>query len=339
MDNGFACWGNGFHPDCVRPAKPTQGCARADGNVAAPHIRAAGGVRPIEPGNFDNAAAAAGLNSSAADMARWLDMLLACQSPEPPAGRTCPLGRDAIREVWSAQTVRATPDPPAGLEATRVTFSAYGLGFGLRDWRGRKLVLHEGALPGYYSLVALVPEERLGLVVLTNQEEAGVLRAVLYRVLDAFLGAAQPATDWIAAEKAATRADLEKAREKVAQAFAARDADSRPSLPLDRYAGRWADPWYGEAVITGEDGRLVLTMTRTPGMVADLEHFQHDTFVARWRRLFMSDTAPADAYVTFCLGPDGAIRQMTMEGVSPAIDFSFDFQDLRFTPLPPQSAH
>jgi hypothetical protein len=39
MDNGFACWGNGFHPDCVRPAKPTQGCARADGNVAAAPLR------------------------------------------------------------------------------------------------------------------------------------------------------------------------------------------------------------------------------------------------------------------------------------------------------------
>jgi CubicO group peptidase (beta-lactamase class C family) len=305
-----------------------------DSNVATPHIRAAGAVRPIEPGDFDNAAAAAGLNSSAADMARWLDTLLACQAAEPPAGRTCPLGRASIRELWSAQTVRGTPEPPAGLEATRANFAAYGLGFGLRDWRGRKLVVHEGALPGYYSLVALVPEERLGLVVLTSQEEAGILHAVLYHVLDAFLGAAQPPTDWIAAEKTAARADLEKAREKVAQAFATRAADSKPSLALSRYAGRWADPWYGEASIAAENGRLELTMTRTPGMVADLEHFQFDTFVARWRRLFMSDTAPADAYVAFCLGPDGAPRQMTMAPVSPATDFSFDFQDLRFTPAP-----
>jgi CubicO group peptidase (beta-lactamase class C family) len=308
-----------------------------DGNVAAPHIRAAGSVRPIEAGVFDNAAAAAGLNSSAADMSRWLDTLLACQAAEPPADRVCPLGRASIRELWTAQTVRATPDPPAGLEATRANFAAYGLGFGLRDWRGRKLVVHEGALPGYYSLVALVPEEQLGLAVLTSQEEAGILHAVLYHVLDAALGATRPATDWIAAEKTAARADLDGAREKVAQAFAARAADSEPSLPLGRYAGRWVDPWYGEASIAAGDGRLVLTMTRTPGMVADLEHFQFDTFVARWRRLFMSDTAPADAWVTFCLGPDGAPRQMTMAPVSPATDFSFDFQDLRFTPVPSQS--
>jgi hypothetical protein len=158
-------------------------------------------------------------------------------------------------------------------------------------------------------------------------------------VLDAFLGAPQPPLDWIAAEKQAAKVESDKARDKIARAFAARDAASRPSLPLARYVGRWADPWYGEATIEDQGGRLVLRMTRTPGMVADLEHFQHDTFVARWRQLFMSDTAPTDAYVSFCLGPDAAIRQMTMEGVSPAIDFSFDFQDLRFTPLPPQSAH
>jgi hypothetical protein len=53
----------------------------------------------------------------------------------------------------------------------------------------------------------------------------------------------------------------------------------------------------------------------------------------------MSDTAPADAYVTFCLAPDGAIRQMTMAPVSPAADFSFDFADLRFTPVPSPSVN
>ena len=69
-------------------------------------------------------------------------------------------------------------------------------------------------------------------------------------------------------------------------------------------------------------------------MVADLEHWQHDTFVARWRRAFMSDEAPADAYVNFTLRPDASIERVTMAPVSPAIDFSFDFQDLLLTPVP-----
>jgi len=76
-------------------------------------------------------------------------------------------------------------------------------------------------------------------------------------------------------------------------------------------------------------------MTRTPRMLADLEHWQHDTFIAHWRETWMSDHSPYDAYVTFALGPGGAVERMTMTPVSPAIDFSFDFQDLEFTPERP----
>ena len=193
---------------------------------------------------------------------------------------------------------------------------------------------HTGGLPGYVSLVTLVPEERLGVVVLTNQEETGAFEAVRYRVFDGYLGAPVPPVDWIAAFRKRAEDERKKAEEAVAKAAAARDTTSRPSLALAKYAGRYRDPWYGDATIAEEAGRLVLDMTRTPGMVADLEHWQHDTFVARWRETFMSDEAPADAYVSFALKPDASIERMTMAPVSPAIDFSFDYKDLLFTPAP-----
>jgi hypothetical protein len=120
-----------------------------------------------------------------------------------------------------------------------------------------------------------------------------------------------------------------------AQATRARASASAPSLPLAGYAGHYRDAWYGDATIVEAGGGLVLSMTRTRGMLADLEHWQHDTFVARWREAFMSDTQPADAYVSFALKPDASIERMTMAPVSPAIDFSFDFQDLLFTPVAP----
>jgi hypothetical protein len=65
--------------------------------------------------------------------------------------------------------------------------------------------------------------------------------------------------------------------------------------------------------------------------VGDLEPWQYDTFVARWRDRSLN----ADAYVTFALKPDGSIDQMKMAPVSPLTDFSFDFQDLLFAPAPP----
>jgi CubicO group peptidase (beta-lactamase class C family) len=304
-------------------------------DVAAPHLEVKGVARPVAPMDFANAGAAAGVSSSATDMSRWLAMLLECgRGKEAPAGRRCVLKPESIQRMWSAQTVVTTPDPPVGLEPTRAHFAAYGLGFGLRDYRGRKIVLHSGGLPGYVSHVALVPEERLGLAILTNQEETGAFEVVKYRIFDEYLGAPVPSVDWIAAFRKRAEDERNKAEDAVAKAAAARDAASRPSLPLAKYAGRYRDPWYGEAAIAEEKGRLVLDMTRTPGMVADLEHWQHDTFVARWRVMFMSDHAPADAYVSFTLKPDASIERMTMAPVSPAIDFSFDYQDLLFTPVP-----
>jgi hypothetical protein len=283
----------------------------------------------------DNCGAAGAINSSASEMARWLRMLLECGRRGAGGGDGCVLKPDSIRRLWSAQIALGTPEPPAGLEALRANFVAYGLGFGLRDYRGRKLVTHTGGLPGYVSEVALVPEERLGLVILTNQEAGGAFRAVMHEILDDYLGAPTPAVDWTAAFRKQADDEAAKAQAAVARAASARASASMPSLPLAGYAGRYRDAWYGDATIVEAGGKLVLSMTRTRGMLADLEHWQHDTFVARWREAFMSDTQPADAYVSFALKPDASIERMTMAPVSPAIDFSFDFQDLLFTPVAP----
>lgn len=304
-------------------------------NVASPHIELGGSLRPIAPMRTDNCGAAAAVNSSASDMARWLRMLLECGGPGAGTDAACLLKPASIRGMWSAQVPLATPDPPSGLEALRANFAAYGLGFGLRDYRGRKLVSHTGGLPGYVSQVALVPEERLGVVVLTNQEQGGAFRAVTQGVLDDYLGAPTPAVDWTAAFRRQADEEGAKAKAAVEQAKAARASDSRPALALAAYAGRYRDAWYGDATIVEADGRLVLSLTRTRGMLADLEHWQHDTFVARWREAFMSDSQPADAYVSFALKPDASIERMTLSPVSPAIDFSFDFKDLLFTPVAP----
>jgi CubicO group peptidase (beta-lactamase class C family) len=315
-------------------ARTTTSTSALADNVAAPHLEVAGVVRPIPVMSFDNVGAAAAVHSSASDMARWVRMLLECGRKGAPPGETCPLQPEAIERMWTAQFALGTPDPPAGLEPLKANFAAYGLGFGLRDYRGRKVASHTGGLPGYVSQVALVPEERLGVVVLTNQEETGAFEAVRYRVFDDYLGAPVPPVDWIAAFRKRAEDERRKAEEAVAKATAARDSASRPSLPLAKYAGRYRDPWYGEVAIAEHGGHLAITMTRTPGMVGDLEHWQQDTFVARWRKAFMSDEAPADAYVSFALSPDASIERVTMAPVSPAIDFSFDFQDLRLTPIP-----
>jgi len=77
-----------------------------------------------------------------------------------------------------------------------------------------------------------------------------------------------------------------------------------------------------------EQGKLVMRFTRTPSLVGDLEHWQYDTFIVRWRD---GSCAPT-RFVTFSLNPDGTIDQAKMRAVSPTTDFSFDFQDLQLRP-------
>ena len=60
--------------------------------------------------------------------------------------------------------------PPPELAPVTPNFRGYALGFGVADYRGRKIVSHTGGLPGYVSRVAMIPEIRTGVAVLTNQE-------------------------------------------------------------------------------------------------------------------------------------------------------------------------
>jgi hypothetical protein len=173
----------------------------------------------------------------------------------------------------------------------------------------------------------MVPDENLGIVVLTNQEETGAFQAIVYHVLDYYLKL--PATDWTAAFHQVKEQQLANAAQVEKKQSGARDADSKPSLAVQKYAGKYNDAWYGGATITLEGGKLVLKLDHSPSMVADLEHWQYDTFKAVWRNRTL-----ADAFVSFSLKPDGNIDQMKMAAVSPLADFSFDYQDLLFTPVP-----
>jgi hypothetical protein len=122
---------------------------------------------------------------------------------------------------------------------------------------------------------------------------------------------------------------VEEAEKTVHEAAGKRDTSSKPSLPLDSYAGRYRDPWYGDIVIEKQGDGLGVRFTHTPALTGKLEHWQQDTFVAHWN----DRSLLADAYLTFSLNPDGTIDRAKMKAVSPLTDFSFDFHDLVLKPV------
>jgi CubicO group peptidase (beta-lactamase class C family) len=314
-----------FQPVAMTDSNTTVTSFHPGGNFATPHSEVEGKLQAIAPAKIDNIAPAGAINSSASDMAKWINVQLNSGALPGTADKRL-FSERTSKEMWSPQTILPVSDPPAPLAALQTNFADYGLGWVLREYRGHKLVGHTGGVPGFLSQVTLIPDLKLGVVVLTNQESGAMFSSVTYRVLDKFMAA--PDTNWLKgfhdqAEKArADAADLEKKQESE------RAANSKPSLALEKYAGRYEDAWYGGVGIALEQGKLVVRFSHSPALTGDLEHWQYDTFKARWRDRSLA----ADAFVTFALNPDGSISQVKMVPVSPLTDFSYDFQDLLITP-------
>ena len=309
-----------FNSDALRPGD----------NVATGHSRA--DFKDLVPAprlSWANVSGAGGLYANVLDMSRWMRVHLAAGVIE---GEGDSAKRLVSEERQSAMWSVVTPIPVSKasvpeLEPARPNFLGYGEGWQLSDYRGEKLVWHTGGWPGMVSRMTLVPEEGLGVIVLTNAELGGAFNAVTLRVLDAYLDA--PPTDWTAAYAAALAKSQSDSDDDWAKHVAARDASSTPSLPLADYAGRYRDPWYGDVVVAIENGRPRLRFTRTAQLVGTLEHWQHDTFIVRWDQRWLN----ADAFVNFALDADGDVREVRMDAVSPLTDFSFDFHHLRLVPV------
>jgi CubicO group peptidase (beta-lactamase class C family) len=312
-----------FGPLGMSHSRTTNAGFKPGDDYASPHSRVDGELQVIPFEVLDNAGPAGSIHSGAADMARWVQLQLNRGKFVDREGRL--FSEQRSREMWTPQTILPTPDPPAALAGLKENFADYGLGWALRDYHGRKLVGHTGGVAGFVSRVMLVPEENLGVVVLTNAEQDGAVESILYHVLDYYFQASP--TDWIAAFKAVRDDEERKAAEAMKRAEGSRAADSKPSLALDKYAGIYNDAWYGPITIRMEHGGLVMTFDHTPTMIGDLQHWQYDTFKAHWRARTIED-----AFITFALNPDGTIRDARMAAVSPLADFSFDYQDLLLVP-------
>ncbi len=280
-------------------------------NYSMPHNESGGRLRVLHLGNVDAAVAVGGLNSSVADVAKWLRLQLGKGKFD---GKKIFSERQS-GEMWSAQTILGVNPFPAK-DAPTQFFSAYGLGWFLNDYRGRKVVSHGGGLDGMISQTAMMPSENLGLVVLTNSE-TGVNTIMQNKIFDVFLDA--PKRDWSA--ERLERAKQNKLRQVEAdkKLDAQRIANTKTSLSLKDYAGNYTDQLYGDATITEENGKLVLRFVQSPNFIADLEHWHYDTFQIKWRESVAYNFPRG--FITFTIDKMGKTDEMKID--QPNNDFWF----------------
>lgn len=321
-------WGETMHEWILDPVGMTGTTTSLEenakfANVSAPHSKINGKAVPVKPMPVANAVGAVGINTSAEDIARWMNVLL----DNGKVGEKRLWSDKQAREMWTAQTPMTITTPRPPLAATKPNFYAYGLGFQLRDYQGKLVAMHGGALQGFYTRVLMVPEAKLGIAIFTNAESGPSLNALQYRLLDQYLGVAP--TDWIGRIADIDKEMQAKEAARVKGEAASRVATSKPSLALAAYEGDYEDAWYGKVNIKRVNNKLVMSFTRTPDLTGEMEHFQHDTFIVRWKERNFN----ADAYVTFSLDHDGSIERVRMKPVSAETDFSYDFQDLLLVPV------
>jgi len=267
-------------------------------DVSSPHSRVEEKVQVIPWRNIDNIAPAGSINSNVVDMAQWVRLQLA----QGDYQKQRLVSSGAVKEMHTSQTVMRV-EPPFSLLYPEAHFLNYGLGWFLHDYRGRKVVEHGGAIDGMRAQVAMIPEEKLGLVILTNLGGTTLPLPLMYKIFDAYLGA--PQRDW-GAEMLKTMKGLEEqGRAAQKKAEADRVKDTRHSLALAEYAGAYKNDLYGEVKVTHENGKLVMRFG--PAFTGGLERWHYDTFRAKFE-----GAGGSNAYVSFALNAQGKIDTLTL---------------------------
>ncbi len=281
-----------FAPLGMKRTVSTAAAVAAASDVARPHGELDGKVAVIEPywsNNMDVFAAVGGINSSANDMSHWLIMLLGDGRYQ---GRKV-LDPAIIQSMETPQSLVQRDSDLAGWLDTQTPdaqFYEYGLGLFMQDYGGHKVVWHAGDIDGMASSLALVPDEHLGVLVLSNMNGNRAPEGVMFHVLQSYLGL--PHRDVSAAIYAYTHktSGSDALSRKMA---AAHRTGANAALPLEDYAGTYSDPFYGTAQVDQDGGHLVLRFGN-PMFVGDMQPWNGTTFRVRWRYRFYGE-----AYITF----------------------------------------
>lgn len=271
-------------------------------DAAQPHLVHHDTVITIARRNIDNMGPAGSIISTASDMAKWVMFQL-------DSGRVG--GRQILSTVSLAEShtpqIMIRREGPWAHVNPYTHFESYGFGWWLHDFRGREVVEHGGNIDGMSAMVGFMPEERAGVVILTNLNQTVFVDAMLWYTLDRLLTAAP--RDW-SAELLKVSNRLQAGLQGFEAArVAARIKDTRPSLPLEKYVGTYADSLFGDARVTIEDGHLVARYGTA--FTGDLAHWHYDTFQATWR-----DPMLGAGLITFELGPNGSVARMSIPSLA-----------------------
>lgn len=285
-------------------------------NIIDAHAPVDGKAVAIPHDWHETANAAGGIMSNITDLSKWA--IVQMDSGRYGNGKRL-FSKKMQNEMWSPQML-----VPSGPGAYNTHFNSYGLGWFISDVKGYKQVTHTGGLIGTVTQFILLPEIKLGIIVLTNQQAGAAFTAISNTIKDSYLG--YPDRNWV--KTLSDRVNGFNASNKKLMDSIYKDVSiaqkSKCNIADSALIGYYKDNWFGGITISKKNGGLWIACEKSVRLFGELLPFRGTTYVAKWN----DRSYDADAYVTFNLGTDGKATGFKMEAISPATDFSFDFHDL-----------
>ncbi|MES2731009.1 MAG: serine hydrolase [Bacteroidota bacterium] len=287
-------------------------------NLATPHSAESGSIKTIDAQEIGMGSAAGGIFSNVADMSKWMLVQLNGGKYGTDLKKSL-FSQKNHNEMWRLHTVLETNRNPR----YNSHFNGYGLGWFLTDVKGNLKVSHTGGLPGMASEVTMYPDLNLGIVILTNSEEGGALfSAISGTIADSYLGLddfdwTNKILGWMHYQKNMSDVVTKKVWEKVESA-------KKVKIKNEDFIGVYEDSWFGKIEVFEKDKKLWFKSYRSPKLNGPMAFYNANTFAIKWEYQAMN----GDALAMFSLDETGKAQSIKMKGISPNIDFSFDFQDL-----------
>jgi len=288
-------------------------------NLALPHSSESGTIKRIDAYDIAIGSAAGGIFSNVSDLAKWMIVRLH-KGKYGDSLKSSLFSLDNHNEMWRIHTVEETNLNPR----YNNHFNGYGLGWDLSDEKGNLKVSHTGGLPGMLSIVTMYPDLNLGIVVLTNTENggAGLFTAVTNTIADSYLGLddfgwTNKIVEWMKMGKNNGDEVTKKTWEKV-------ESVKNVKVNNPDFIGIYEDKWFGKVEVFEKDKQLWIRSYRSPKLNGPMAFYNANTFAIKWEYQAMN----CDAFAMFSLDETGKAQSIKMKGISPNMDFSFDFQDL-----------
>ena len=252
-----------FTPLAMLNSNDSEKESKKSEDFSMPYAEVAGAIKSIPFRNLHSVAPAGAINSSVSDMLKWVQLQLSDGTF---------LGQHFIRQetLQEMHTIQMPMTP--SLPDEKVYGLGYGLGWCVGIYRGHYYLNHGGGIDGFISQISLLPQEKIGVVVLSNSSSDGAfaVSVITNTIIDKLLEKTD--VDWM--EKSKNQRDQFK-KAQSEQAAADNDLSSKPAHKLEDYVGYYEHPAYGILQVKLENDRLYATYGE---MTLSLSHKCYDIF-------------------------------------------------------------